>query len=176
MVNSQPIEEEVQRIEMRDEGTKIQKGPTGPTLQTQTTPSPSLAFVKENIDILRTMIKEIDHQAKAKTTPRKVIYIDSEKEAPDRSMTKGFSDRFSLESIGTSDTCGETHSAGKGQKGLSKGKELSRLIRSKGGRTEAKLSKEPEGRNPNSEKEDQNTDVCLNTHHFSSIKHTKKDK
>ncbi|GKC68097.1 hypothetical protein Tco_1100695 [Tanacetum coccineum] len=70
---------------MRDEGTKIQKGPTGLTLQTQTTPSPSLAFVKESIDILRTMIKELDHQAKAKTTPRKVIYVDSEKEALNRS-------------------------------------------------------------------------------------------
>ncbi|GKE46546.1 hypothetical protein Tco_1477804 [Tanacetum coccineum] len=69
MVDSQPMdeeaqgtemrdEEEVQGTEMRDEGTKIQKGPTGPTPQSQTTPSHSLAFVKENIDVLRTMIKK----------------------------------------------------------------------------------------------------------------------
>ncbi|GKD40154.1 hypothetical protein Tco_1260361 [Tanacetum coccineum] len=88
---------------MRDEGTKIQKGPTGLTLQTQTTPSPSLAFVKESIDILRTMIKELDHQAKAKTTPRKVIYVDSEKEALNRlpemkSDSLGFSGTGSLPS------------------------------------------------------------------------------
>ncbi|GJR01412.1 ribonuclease H-like domain-containing protein [Tanacetum coccineum] len=55
--------------------------------------------------------EELDHQAKAKATPRKLVYVDSKKEALDRSMTKGFSDRFSLESIGTSDTRGETHSA-----------------------------------------------------------------
>ncbi|GKE32604.1 hypothetical protein Tco_1451926 [Tanacetum coccineum] len=58
MVDSQPMDEEVQGTEMRDEGTKIQKGPTGPTPQSQTTPSHTLAFVKKNIDILRTMIKK----------------------------------------------------------------------------------------------------------------------
>ncbi|GKD27066.1 hypothetical protein Tco_1233280 [Tanacetum coccineum] len=71
MVDSQPMEEEVQGTDMRDKGTEIQKGPTGPTPQTQTTPSPSPALVKENINVLRTMIKELDHQAKAKETPRK---------------------------------------------------------------------------------------------------------
>ncbi|GJS06282.1 hypothetical protein Tco_0363078 [Tanacetum coccineum] len=116
---------------MREAGMETQKGATGPTSQTQTTPSPSLTFVKENIDVLRTLIKELDHQAKAKATPRKLVYVDSEKEALDRPMTKGFSDRFSLESTGTSDTRGETHSAGKGKKGLPKGKEPSRLRRSK---------------------------------------------
>ncbi|GJZ80142.1 hypothetical protein Tco_0644979 [Tanacetum coccineum] len=131
MVDSQPMEEEVQGTKMRDAGTKTQKGATGPTFQTQTTPSPSLAFVKENIDVLRTMIKELDHQAKAKATPRKLIYVDSKKEAPGRSTTKGFSDRFSLEYTDMSDTRGETYSTGKGQKGLLKGKEPSHLRRSK---------------------------------------------
>ncbi|GKC09921.1 hypothetical protein Tco_1001531 [Tanacetum coccineum] len=84
MVDSQPTEEEVQGTDMRDEGTEIQKRPTGLTPQTQTTPSPSPALVKENINVLRTMIKELDHQAKAKETPRKLVYVDSEKEAPDR--------------------------------------------------------------------------------------------
>nr|GEU98991.1 vacuolar protein sorting-associated protein 62 [Tanacetum cinerariifolium] len=64
-------------------------------------------------------------------TRRKLVYVDSEKEAPNKSMTKGFSDRFSLETTGTSDTRGETHFAGKVQKGLFKGKEPSRLRRSK---------------------------------------------
>nr|GEU99894.1 reverse transcriptase domain-containing protein [Tanacetum cinerariifolium] len=84
-VDLQPIEEEVQGTEMRYVGTETQKGTTGPTSQTQTTPSPSTNFIKENIDILRTMIKELDHQTKAKATPRKLIYVDSEKESPDRS-------------------------------------------------------------------------------------------
>ncbi|GJV94774.1 hypothetical protein Tco_1546351 [Tanacetum coccineum] len=131
MVDSQLIEEEVRGTEMRDVGMETQKGPTEPISQTQTTPSPSPNFIKENIDVLRTMIKELDHQAKAKATPRKLIYVDSEKETPDRSMTKSFSDRFSLESTGTSNTRGKTHSTGKGQKGLSKDKEPSRPRRSK---------------------------------------------
>nr|GEX95817.1 reverse transcriptase domain-containing protein [Tanacetum cinerariifolium] len=33
------------------------------------------------------MIKELDHQAKAKATPRKLIYVGFEKEAPDRSKS-----------------------------------------------------------------------------------------
>nr|GFB24481.1 hypothetical protein [Tanacetum cinerariifolium] len=45
------------------------------------TPSPSLAFIKENIDVLRTMIKEHDQQAKINDTPRKLAYVDSDKEA-----------------------------------------------------------------------------------------------
>nr|GEU99887.1 reverse transcriptase domain-containing protein [Tanacetum cinerariifolium] len=87
-VDLQPIEEDVQGTEMRYVGTKTQKGTTGPTSQTQTTPSPSTNFVNETIDILRTMIKELDHQTKAKATPRKLVYVDSEKEAPDRVSPK----------------------------------------------------------------------------------------
>ncbi|GJY01662.1 hypothetical protein Tco_0359814, partial [Tanacetum coccineum] len=45
------------------------------------TPSPSPAFIKENIDVLRTMIKEHDQQAKVKATPRRLAYADSDKEA-----------------------------------------------------------------------------------------------
>ncbi|GJY35511.1 retrotransposable element Tf2 [Tanacetum coccineum] len=44
-------------------------------------PSPSPAFIKENIDVLRTMIKEHDQQAKMKATLRKLAYADSDKEA-----------------------------------------------------------------------------------------------
>nr|GFA93093.1 hypothetical protein [Tanacetum cinerariifolium] len=44
------------------------------------TPSPSSTFIKENIDVLRTMIKEHDQQAKTKATPRRLAYADSNKE------------------------------------------------------------------------------------------------
>ncbi|GJR62869.1 hypothetical protein Tco_1505031 [Tanacetum coccineum] len=78
-----------------DMGTKTHGGPTEPVLQTHKTPSPSPAFIKENIDVLRTMIKEHDQQAKMKSTPRNLAYVDSDKEAParsrrlkDRSITK----------------------------------------------------------------------------------------
>ncbi|GKB89507.1 hypothetical protein Tco_0961779 [Tanacetum coccineum] len=76
MVDLQPMEEEFQGVATRE----------------------------ENIDVLRTMIKEHDQQAKMKATPRKLAYADSDKEAPAGSLAKGFSDRFSLKSSSTSDT------------------------------------------------------------------------
>ncbi|GKA52831.1 hypothetical protein Tco_0746146 [Tanacetum coccineum] len=85
--------------------------------------------MKENIDVLRTMIKEHDQQAKMKATPRKLAYGDSDKEAPVGSLAKGFSDRFSLESSDTSDTHRQTRSTIKIQKTPSKNKESTHLIR-----------------------------------------------
>nr|GEZ23374.1 hypothetical protein [Tanacetum cinerariifolium] len=85
MVESQLAEEEVRGLELGDDGTKTLKGPTEPILQTQTTPSPSPAFVKKNINVLRTIIKEHDHQTKKKATPRKLVYANSERKAPDGS-------------------------------------------------------------------------------------------
>nr|GEU56885.1 reverse transcriptase domain-containing protein [Tanacetum cinerariifolium] len=76
-------------------------GPTEPVLQTQKPPSPFPAFIKENIDVLRTMIKERDQQAKMKATPRKLAYVDSDNEALARRQNKGlqaFMDRFKSES------------------------------------------------------------------------------
>ncbi|GJW96853.1 hypothetical protein Tco_0178661 [Tanacetum coccineum] len=116
MVDSKPMEEEFQGVTTRDVGTETYGEPTKPVLQTQKTPSPSPAFIKENIDVLRTMIKEHDQQAKMKATPRKLAYGDSDKEAPASSLANGFSDRFSLESSGTSDTYRQTHSANKKRK------------------------------------------------------------
>ncbi|GJX12102.1 putative reverse transcriptase domain-containing protein [Tanacetum coccineum] len=106
----QPTEEEFQGVGTRDAGTETHGGTTEPVLQTQKTPSPSPAFIKENIDVLRTMIKEHDQQAKIKATPRKLAYVDSNKEAPAMSLARGFSDRFSLGSSGISDTHRKTHS------------------------------------------------------------------
>ncbi|GJY86782.1 reverse transcriptase domain-containing protein [Tanacetum coccineum] len=66
-----------------------------------------------------------------KATPRKLAYADSDKEAPVRSLAKGFSDRFSLESSSTSDTHRQTHSTIKSQKTPSKNKEPTHLRRSR---------------------------------------------
>ncbi|GJS90292.1 hypothetical protein Tco_0772928 [Tanacetum coccineum] len=109
MVDSQPMEEEFQGAATRDAGTETHGGPTKPVLQTQKSPSPSSAFIKENIDVLRTVIKEHDQQAKMKATPRKLAYADSEKEAP----------------------TGQTPSTIKSQKTPSKNKEPTHLRRSR---------------------------------------------
>ncbi|GKF29722.1 hypothetical protein Tco_0096064 [Tanacetum coccineum] len=76
------------------------------------------------------MIKEHDQQAKMKATQRKLACVDSDKEAPVGSLAKGFSDRFSLESSGTSDTHRQTRSTIKSQKTPSKNKEPTHLRRS----------------------------------------------
>ncbi|GKD86988.1 hypothetical protein Tco_1358142, partial [Tanacetum coccineum] len=111
----------------RSEGTKLFQI----FIKAEKTPSPSSAFIKENIDVLRTMIKEHDQQAKIKVMPRRLAYSDSDKEAPARSLARGFSDRFSLESSGTSDTHRQTRSASKSQRTPFKNKELARLKRSR---------------------------------------------
>ncbi|GJY13630.1 hypothetical protein Tco_0382939 [Tanacetum coccineum] len=131
MVHSQPMEEEFRGAETRDVGTETHGEPTEPVLQTQKTHSPSPAFIKENIDVLRTMIKEHDQQAKIKATPRKFAYADSDKEAPVRSLARDFSDRFSLESFSTFDTHKQTHSANKSQRTPSTNKEPTHLRRSR---------------------------------------------
>nr|GEV98754.1 reverse transcriptase domain-containing protein [Tanacetum cinerariifolium] len=87
MVDLQTIEEEIQGAEARDVGTETHKGPTKPVLQTQKTPYPFSAFIKENIDVLRTMVKEHDQQAKIKATPRRLAYADSDNETLARSLT-----------------------------------------------------------------------------------------
>nr|GEV88062.1 hypothetical protein [Tanacetum cinerariifolium] len=104
MVDSQIMEEEIWGAEARVVGTETHKGPTKPILQTQKTPYPSSAFIKENIDVLRTMVKEHDQQAKIKVTPRRLAYADSDMETLARSLARNFSDQFSLKSSSTSDT------------------------------------------------------------------------
>ncbi|GKC66965.1 hypothetical protein Tco_1099563 [Tanacetum coccineum] len=77
------------------------------------------------------MIKEHDQQAKMKATPRKLAYADSDKAALARLLARGFFDRFSLESSGTSDTHRQTRSSSKSQKTPSKNKEPTHLRRSR---------------------------------------------
>ncbi|GKC57943.1 reverse transcriptase domain-containing protein [Tanacetum coccineum] len=131
MVDSQPMEEEIRGTDAWGVGTMAHEGPTEPVLEAQKTPSPSPAFIKGKIDVLRTMIKEHDQQAKTKATPRRLAYADSDKEAPARSLARGFSDRFSLESSGMSDTHRQTRSASKSQRTPSKNKEPAHLRRSR---------------------------------------------
>ncbi|GJV50663.1 hypothetical protein Tco_1446404 [Tanacetum coccineum] len=95
MVDSQPIEEEIQRAEARNMGTKTHRGPTRPLRQED------------------------------------FAYADSDKEAPAKSLARGFFDRFSLESSGSSDTHRQTHSTSKGQRTPSKNKEPAHLRRSR---------------------------------------------
>ncbi|GJS14625.1 hypothetical protein Tco_0409097 [Tanacetum coccineum] len=72
---------------MENVGVGSQEGPTEPAPLAQTTPSPN--FIKENIDVLRTLIKEYDQQAKANATPKKLAYDESEEEDSDNLGTKG---------------------------------------------------------------------------------------
>ncbi|GKC91220.1 hypothetical protein Tco_1151869, partial [Tanacetum coccineum] len=52
-------------------------GTSAPARQAQGGPSP--AFMKENIDVLRTMIKELENQGQEKITPDKLFNEDSGK-------------------------------------------------------------------------------------------------
>ncbi|GJX07853.1 hypothetical protein Tco_0195785 [Tanacetum coccineum] len=62
MVDSQPSEEGAHRVGLKGMGVGSQEGPFKPASLAQETPF--LAFINENIDILRTMIKELDQQTK----------------------------------------------------------------------------------------------------------------
>ncbi|GKD29399.1 hypothetical protein Tco_1240177 [Tanacetum coccineum] len=131
MVESRPMEEGTRGTKARYIGIETHRRPTKPVSQTKKTHSPSPAFIKGNIDVLRTMIKEHDKQAKTKGTPRRLAYADSDKEASAGSLARSFSDRFSLESFGMSDTHSQTHSTGKSQRNPSKNKEPSHRRRSR---------------------------------------------
>nr|GEY16769.1 reverse transcriptase domain-containing protein [Tanacetum cinerariifolium] len=121
-VDSQPIEEGTRGIEARDVGKETHRGPTEPVLQIHKTSSPSSAFIIENINVLRTMIKEHDQQAKRKATPKRLAYADSDKEASIGSLAMSFFYWFSLESSRMSDTRIQTRSADKSQRTPSKNK------------------------------------------------------
>nr|GEU83148.1 reverse transcriptase domain-containing protein [Tanacetum cinerariifolium] len=57
-------------------------------------PIPLPTFIKEEINLLRTMIKEHDQQDKIKSTPRRLAYADSDKEAPARPKPTSFTQRI----------------------------------------------------------------------------------
>ncbi|GJT11980.1 hypothetical protein Tco_0859022 [Tanacetum coccineum] len=64
---------------LRDEGVAAgypeDQGTFAPAVQAQG--GPSAAFMKENIDVLRTMIKELDNRGQEKVTPRKLFNEES---------------------------------------------------------------------------------------------------
>ncbi|GJW27402.1 hypothetical protein Tco_0044277 [Tanacetum coccineum] len=127
MVDSQPEREGVQWVE--EEGTRkgSREGPSAPTLLAQTTPSS--AFIKENIDMLRIMIKEHDQQTKTKATPKKLTYDDFEVDGSESSKGKGLSERSSDGSSGTAETRNKSRSYGKSRRSLPCNKSSSYLRR-----------------------------------------------
>ncbi|GJY81529.1 hypothetical protein Tco_0494280 [Tanacetum coccineum] len=129
MVDSQPMEEEIRGAEARDVGTETHGGPTELVLQTQKTPSPSPTFIKENIDVLRTMIKEHDQQAKTKSSPRRLTYADSNKETSAR----------------------QARSTAKSQRTPSRNKEPSGLRRSRKLEDQSRTKEKQEGQGPSPE-------------------------
>ncbi|GJS31300.1 reverse transcriptase domain-containing protein [Tanacetum coccineum] len=68
-------------IEALGTGRTPPRGTSAPVGQAQRGPSP--AFVKENIDVLRTMLKELDHRGQEKVTPSKLFNEESGGELPD---------------------------------------------------------------------------------------------
>ncbi|GJW89257.1 reverse transcriptase domain-containing protein [Tanacetum coccineum] len=71
--------------------------------QAQRGPSP--AFVKENIDVLRTMIKELDNRGQEKVTPRKLFNEESGRARSENSQTSP-----SVEEIGGYSSDGSSRS------------------------------------------------------------------
>nr|GEX65740.1 hypothetical protein [Tanacetum cinerariifolium] len=92
--------------------------------------TPSSAFIKENINVLRMIIKEHDQQAKAKMTPRKLVYDGSREENSNSSRIRGSLKRLSNESSSKSRTRNITRTSGKSQRRLSRSKASSQLRRS----------------------------------------------
>ncbi|GKA83339.1 hypothetical protein Tco_0804934 [Tanacetum coccineum] len=74
-------------------------------------------------------ILQHDQQAKIKAMSRRLAYADFDKEALAKSLARGFSNRFSLESSGISDIQKQTRSASKNQRTASKNKEPAHLRR-----------------------------------------------
>nr|GEU88536.1 cysteamine dioxygenase [Tanacetum cinerariifolium] len=88
MVDSVPEREGVRGVVEEGMGTGSQEGPSAPAPLTQPNP---LDFIKENIDVLRTLTKEYDKQAQTKATPKKLTYGDFEEEGSGSSARRGLS-------------------------------------------------------------------------------------
>ncbi|GKC33873.1 reverse transcriptase domain-containing protein [Tanacetum coccineum] len=128
MANSQLPEGEAQGAESKGVGTGSPERPSELAPLAQANPSPT--FIKENIDVLRTMIKENDQQTKAKATPKKLAYDESEEGGSSSLGAKGQSERLSCKSSSTSETSNKTRSTRKRQRSLSHGRTLSQSRRS----------------------------------------------
>ncbi|GJT28817.1 hypothetical protein Tco_0909092 [Tanacetum coccineum] len=125
-------------------GPSSREGPSAPAPLNQTTHSS--AFIKENIDVLRTLIKEHYNQAHTRATLKKLTYGDSEKEGSGSFERRSLLERSSDRSYGTMRTRSKACSSGKNQRSLSRCKTASHFRRSKrlGNRSRSK-SKAKEG-------------------------------
>ncbi|GJT43556.1 hypothetical protein Tco_0952271 [Tanacetum coccineum] len=145
------------------------EGPFEPAQLAQTTPSS--AFIKENINMLRTMIKEHDQQAKVKVSPKKLFCGE---EDLDILGTKGILKRLSNESFGTTGTRDRSHSSGKSLRSLSRSRVSSHLrsserlenrskskakSRERGTKSRGKRS-EPKEASPDTDYEEDSKDTC----------------
>nr|GEW60447.1 hypothetical protein [Tanacetum cinerariifolium] len=141
MVDSVSEREGVQGVEEVGMGTSSRERPFSPALLTQSTHFS--AFIKENIDVLRTLIKEHDKQAQTKATPKKLTHDDFEEKGSGSSERRGLSERSSS---GTTRTRSKARSSKKSQRSLSRSKTSSPVRRSKrfGNRSRSKKPKKEE--------------------------------
>ncbi|GJU79552.1 hypothetical protein Tco_1281917 [Tanacetum coccineum] len=86
MGDSQQDGEEAPIVKREKVETDVREGPFAPSLQAQATPP--LAYIKENIEMLRTLIKEHDQQGQTNTTPKRLNYDDSEKDGSESSRAR----------------------------------------------------------------------------------------
>nr|GEY38062.1 reverse transcriptase zinc-binding domain-containing protein [Tanacetum cinerariifolium] len=174
MVDSQPEWEGVQGVE--EEGTRIgsREGPSAQTLLAQTTPF--LAFIKENIDMLMTIIKEHDQQTKTKETPKKLTYYDSKEEGSKSSKTKGLTKQSSNGSSRMARTRNKACFPGKSLRSLSHSKTSSHLRRSdrlgSRGRSKAKAK---EGRTKSRTRRFRHKETSLDSDYEEGSEDTYKD-
>ncbi|GJR22055.1 hypothetical protein Tco_0970582 [Tanacetum coccineum] len=108
MVDSQPSEEGAQGEGLKGMGDGSPEGPSKPAPFAQETPSP--AFVKENINVLRTIIKELKQQTKLKATPKKLA-CDEFEGGGSSEETKDMTKQLSHESFGTFETHAKNRSS-----------------------------------------------------------------
>ncbi|GJZ64872.1 hypothetical protein Tco_0621568 [Tanacetum coccineum] len=83
-------------------------GTSAPTGRVQG--GPSSAFVKENIDVMRTMIKELDNRGQEKVTPRKLFNEESGGARSENSQTSP-----SAEEVGGYSSDGSSRSRSRGR-------------------------------------------------------------
>ncbi|GKD43310.1 hypothetical protein Tco_1267955 [Tanacetum coccineum] len=83
-----PQLKEGENLNTGEPGTR--RTPTGRTsaLVEQVQEGPSPAFVKKNIDVLRTMIKELDNRGQEKITPRRLFNGGSGGAGSENSQTR----------------------------------------------------------------------------------------
>ncbi|GKC58536.1 hypothetical protein Tco_1086134 [Tanacetum coccineum] len=105
-------------------------GTSAPAGQAQGGTSP--AFVKENIDVLRTMIKELDNRGQEKVTPHKLFNEESSGAGSENSQTSPSTEEvggYSSDGSFRSRSRGRHRSARKNQKSVSKKKGISKSHR-----------------------------------------------